>query len=91
MKISAFVTAIAILAGVAGPSLAFDRSAPTSSVCSCASAATSRTTTSRPAACRTATTTYIKASQAYKEGKNSAQVKQESAENKKVCEKACGC
>ena len=34
---------------------------------------------------------YIKASQAYKEGKNSAQVKQESAEDKKVCEKACGC
>jgi len=32
MKISAFVTAIAILAGVAGPSLAFDHSAPTSSL-----------------------------------------------------------
>ncbi len=35
--------------------------------------------------------TYIKASQAYKEGKNSAEVKKESAEDKKVCEKACGC
>ena len=90
MKISAFVTAIAILAGVAGPSLAFDRSVRRAALFS-ASAATSRTTTSRLAACRTATTTYIKASQAYQEGKNSAQVKKESAENKKVCEKACGC
>ena len=34
---------------------------------------------------------YIKASQAYQEGKNSDQVKKESAEDRKVCEKACGC
>ena len=34
---------------------------------------------------------YIKASQAYMTGKDTATVKKESAENRKVCEKACGC
>jgi hypothetical protein len=34
---------------------------------------------------------YIKATQAYVIGKDSTQVKKESEENRKVCEKACGC
>ena len=90
MKISAFVTAIAILAGVAGPSLAFDRSAPASSLVQRVSCDIKDD--DKQARCmQNCDDAYIKASQAYQEGKNSAQVKQESAENKKVCEKACGC
>ncbi len=90
MKISAFVTAIAILAGVAGPSLAFDRSAPTSS--SVVRVSCDIKDDDKQARCmQNCDDTYIKASQAYKEGKNSSQVKEESAAEKKVCEKACGC
>jgi len=90
MKISAFVTAIAILAGVAGPSLAFDRSAPTSS--SVQRISCDIKDDDKQARCmQNCDDTYIKASQAYKEGKNSDEVKKESAEEKKVCEKACGC
>ena len=90
MKISAFVTAIAILAGVAGPSVAFDRSAPTSS--SVQRISRDIKDDDKQARCmQNCDDTYIKASQAYKEGKNSAEVKEESAADKKVCEKACGC
>ncbi|HEY8071188.1 MAG TPA: hypothetical protein VIE47_04395 [Methylocystis sp.] len=90
MKISAFVTAIAILAGVAGPSLAFDRGAQTSS--SVLRVSCDIKDDDKQARCmQNCDDTYIKASQAYKEGKNSAEVKKESAEDKKVCEKACGC
>ncbi len=90
MKISAFVTAIAILAGVAGPSLAFDRRAPTSSPVVRVSCDIKDD--DKQARCmQNCDDTYIKASQAYQEGKNSAEVKKESAESRKVCEKACGC
>ncbi len=90
MKISAFVTAIAILAGVAGPSLAFDRSAPTSSPVLRVSCDIKDD--DKQARCmQKCDDDYIKASQAYITGKDTAQVKQESTENRKVCEKACGC
>jgi hypothetical protein len=90
MKISAFVTAIAILAGVAGPSLAFDRSAPTSSLVH--QVGCSANDEDKQGKCmEKCDDDYIKASQAYKEGKTSDDVKKESTEARKVCEKACGC
>jgi len=90
MKISAFVTAIAILAGVAGPSLAFDHSAPTSSLVQ--KVGCSPNDEDKQGKCmEKCDDDFIKASQAYKEGKTSDQVKQESGEARKVCEKACGC
>jgi hypothetical protein len=90
MKISAFVTAIAILAGVAGPSLALDYSVRANSVVQRVSCDIKDD--DKQARCMQACDdTYIKASQAYITGKDSAEVKKESAENKKVCEKACGC
>jgi len=90
MKISAFVTAIAILAGVAGPSLAFDRSAPTSSIVH--QVGCSPNDEDKQGKCmEKCDDEYIKASQAYKEGKSSDDVKKESTEARKVCEKACGC
>ena len=90
MKISAFVTAIAILAGVAGPSLAFDRSAPTSSLVH--QVGCSPNDEDKQGKCmEKCDDEYIKASQAYKEGKSSDDVKKESTEARKVCEKACGC
>ena len=90
MKISAFVTAIAILAGVAGPSLAFDRSAPTSSIVH--QVGCNPNDEDKQGKCmEKCDDAYIKASQAYQEGKNSDQVKKESTEARAVCEKACGC
>jgi hypothetical protein len=90
MKISAFVTAIAILAGVAGPSLAFDRSAPTSS--SVQRVSCDIKDDDKQARCmQNCDDAYIKASQAYMTGKDTATVKKESTEAKTVCEKACGC
>ncbi len=90
MKMSAFVTAIAILAGVAGPSLALDHSVRTNSL-------TQRVSCDikdddKQARCmQGCDDAYIKASQAYITGKDTAEVKKESTENRKVCEKACGC
>jgi hypothetical protein len=90
MKISAFVTAIAILAGVAGPSLAFDRSAPTSSFVH--QVGCNPNDEDKQGRCmQKCDDEYIKASQAYKEGKTSDDVKKESTEARSVCEKACGC
>jgi hypothetical protein len=90
MKISAFVTAIAILAGVAGPSLAFDRSAPTSSLVH--QVGCSPNDADKQGKCmEKCDDEYIKASQAYKEGKSSDDVKKESTDARAVCEKACGC
>jgi len=90
MKISAFVTAIAILAGVAGPSLAFDRSAPTSSLAH--QVGCNPNDADKQGKCmEKCDDEYIKASQAYKEGKSSDDVKKESTEIRAVCEKACGC
>jgi|WetSurMetagenome_2_1015567.scaffolds.fasta_scaffold728439_1 hypothetical protein len=90
MKISAFVTAIAILAGVAGPSLALDHGVRANSLVQRVSCDIKDD--DKQARCmQKCDDDFIKASQAYQEGKDSAQVKKESAENKKVCEKACGC
>ncbi len=90
MKISTFVTAIAILAGVAGPSLALDHSVRTNSLVQRVSCDIKDD--DKQARCmQKCDDDYIKASQAYMTGKDTATVKKESAENRKVCEKACGC
>ncbi len=90
MKISTFVTAIAILAGVAGPSLAFDRSAPANNLVH--QVGCNPNDKDKQGKCmEKCDDDYIKASQAYKEGKTSDQVKTESGEARKACEKACGC
>jgi hypothetical protein len=90
MKISAFVTALAILAGVAGPSLAFDRSVHANSLVQRVSCDIKDD--DKQARCmQNCDDIYIKASQAYMTGKDTATVKSESAEARKVCEKACGC
>ena len=89
MKISAFVTAIAILAGVAGPSLALDHSVRRAA---CLRVSCDIKDDDKQARCmQNCDDAYIKASQAYITGKDTAQVKKESTENRKVCEKACGC
>ena len=90
MKISAFVTAIAILAGVSGPSLALDHGVRANSVVQRVSCDIKDD--DKQARCmQKCDDDYIKASQAYITGKDTAQVKKESTENKAVCEKACGC
>jgi hypothetical protein len=87
MKISAFVTAIAMLAGVAGPSLAFDRSAPTSSLVH--QVGCSPNDDDKQGKCmQVCDDTWIKASQAYSGGADAIQAAKDA---KKACDGKCGC
>jgi len=90
MKISAFVTALAILSGVAGPSLAFDH-APSLRGYTQKVSCDIKDDDKQARCMQRCDDAYIKASQAYVTGKDSAEVKKESVEAKQVCEKACGC
>ncbi len=90
MKISAFVTAFAILTGFAGPSLALDHSVRTNSLVQRVSCDIKDD--DKQARCmQKCDDAYIKMSQAYITGKDSAQVKKEAIENQQACNKACGC
>jgi len=87
MKISAFVTAIAILAGVAGPSLAFDHSAPASSLVQ--KVGCSPNDNDKQGRCmQDCDDTWIKASQAYSGGPDAINTAKAA---KKACDAACGC
>ena len=90
MKIRTFVTALAIMAGVAGPSFALDHGVRANSLVQRVSCDIKDD--DKQARCmQNCDDAYIKSSQAYITGKNSDEVKKESGEARKVCEKACGC
>ncbi len=89
MKIRTFVTAFAILAGVAGPSLAFDHSAPVSSPLVHKVSCDPNGEGKQAMCMQKCDDAYIKASQAYQEGVKDPIGK--AKEDKKACDAACGC